>query len=216
MQFFEETLTNLKHIFKVAPRVAAYDLHPGYMSTRMAMASGIEHKIGVQHHHAHIASCMAENHLQGKVLGVALDGTGLGPTARFGAANFCLQILPASPAGHIFETSCCPGVTRRCGSRGAWRSATCGMLLGNSYPPSSRCFQQIDEKQVALVDAMLSRRIQTVETSSCGRLFDAVCGAFGLGLGGDLRGPGGHCAGGGGRAFGSTSATTSRFKRASR
>ena len=69
MQFFEETLANLKHIFRVVPRAAVYDLHPGYMSTRMALASGIERKIGVQHHHAHIASCMAENYLQGRVLG---------------------------------------------------------------------------------------------------------------------------------------------------
>src|SRR5258708_22473989 len=54
MQFFEETLANLKHVFKVAPRVAAYDLHPGYISTRMALASGIEHRRGVQHTHVHI------------------------------------------------------------------------------------------------------------------------------------------------------------------
>ena len=90
MQFFEETLAKLKHLFKVAPRAAAYDLHPGYMSTRMAMASGIEHKIGVQHHHAHIASCMAENHLHGKVIGVALDGTGFGTDGRIWGGEFLL------------------------------------------------------------------------------------------------------------------------------
>ena len=77
MRFFEETLDRMKHVFRVVPRAAAYDLHPGYMSTRMAAASGIPRRIGVQHHHAHIASCMAENHLRGRVLGVALDGTGL-------------------------------------------------------------------------------------------------------------------------------------------
>ncbi len=101
MQFFEETLTNLKHIFRVVPRAAVYDLHPGYMSTRMALASGIERKIGVQHHHAHIASCMAENHLRGRVLGVAMDGTGFGTDGtvwggEFLRCRFCRLYSPGT------------------------------------------------------------------------------------------------------------------------
>ena len=63
--FFEETLANLKKLFRVVPRAVAYDLHPGYLSTKYALGlEGLE-KIGVQHHHAHIASCMAENGLSG-------------------------------------------------------------------------------------------------------------------------------------------------------
>ena len=81
-QFFEETLARMKHLFRVEPRAVAHDLHPGYWSTRMALASAIERKIGVQHHHAHIASCMAENHLRGKVIGVAFDGTGYGTDGK--------------------------------------------------------------------------------------------------------------------------------------
>ncbi len=88
MRFFEETLDRMKHVFRVAPRAVAYDLHPGYMSTRMALASGIARRIGVQHHHAHIASCMAENHLRGRVLGVALDGTGFGTDGRIWGGEF--------------------------------------------------------------------------------------------------------------------------------
>ena len=89
-QFFEETLSNIKHLFKVEPRAVAYDLHPNYTSTRMALASGIESKIGVQHHHAHIASCMAENHLRGKVIGVAFDGTGFGTDGRIWGGEFLI------------------------------------------------------------------------------------------------------------------------------
>ncbi len=80
--FFEETLANLKKLFRVEPRAVAYDLHPNYMSSRFALKLPLEQKVGVQHHHAHIASCMAENHLRGKVIGVAFDGTGYGTDAK--------------------------------------------------------------------------------------------------------------------------------------
>ncbi len=80
--FFEETLANLKKLFRVTPRAVAYDLHPGYLSTKYALElEGLE-KIGVQHHHAHIASCMAENGLTGEVIGVAIGWHGIRPGRR--------------------------------------------------------------------------------------------------------------------------------------
>ena len=86
--FFEETLANLKKLFRVEPRAVAHDLHPGYLSTQYALrVPGLE-KIGVQHHHAHIASCMAENGLRGKVIGVALDGTGYGTDGQIWGGEF--------------------------------------------------------------------------------------------------------------------------------
>src|SRR6202035_722093 len=92
-------LAKMKHLFKVAPRAAAYDLHPGYMSTRMALGSDITRRIGVQHHHAHIASCMAENHLRGNVIGVAFDGTGFGTDGRIWGGEF----LVADFAGFVLR-----------------------------------------------------------------------------------------------------------------
>ena len=86
--FFEETLANLKKLFRVEPRAVAYDLHPNYMSSRFALKLPLERKIGVQHHHAHIASCMAENHLRGKVIGVAFDGTGYGTDGKIWGGEF--------------------------------------------------------------------------------------------------------------------------------
>ena len=65
-----------------------YDLHPQYMSTQFAQRLPLEPKIGVQHHHAHIASCMAENHLSGKVIGVAFDGTGYGTDGKIWGGEF--------------------------------------------------------------------------------------------------------------------------------
>jgi hydrogenase maturation protein HypF len=180
MRFFEETLSNLKQVFKVTPRAAAFDLHPGYMSTRMAMASGIEQRIGVQHHHAHIASCMAENHLQGRVLGVALDGTGFGTDGRIWGGEFLLADFAGFTRQAHFRNVLLPGGDAAV--RQPWRMALSYLrdTFGQQIPADLKCFQRIDERQIALVDAMLGRRIQTVETSSCGRLFDAVAALLGI------------------------------------
>jgi len=174
MRFFEETLSNLKHIFNVTPRAAAYDLHPNYMSTRMAMASGMQRKIGVQHHHAHIASCMAENHLRGKVLGVALDGTGYGMDGKVWGGEFLEADFGGFTRRAHFRNVLLPGGDAAV--RQPWRMARSYLrdTFGSHIPSGLQCFQGIGEKQLALVDTMLARQIQTVETSSCGRLFDAV------------------------------------------
>jgi hydrogenase maturation protein HypF len=180
MQFFEETLSNLKHIFRVMPRAAVYDLHPGYMSTRMALASGIEHKIGVQHHHAHIASCMAENHLRGRVLGVAMDGTGFGTDGRVWGGEFLVADFAGFTRRAHLRNVLLPGGDAAV--RQPWRMALSHLrdVFGQDIPGELQCFRAIDERQVALVDTMLTRRIQTVETSSCGRLFDAVAALLGV------------------------------------
>jgi hydrogenase maturation protein HypF len=179
--FFEETLANLKKLFRVEPRAVAYDLHPQYMSSRFALKLPLEHKIGVQHHHAHIASCMAENHLRGKVIGVAFDGTGYGADAKIWGGEF----LVADFAGferraHLRYVPMAGGDTA---VRQPWRMALSYVrdTFGpGSPPPGLRFLQSIPEKQVDLVDAMLLRGINSVETSSSGRLFDAVASLINL------------------------------------
>jgi hydrogenase maturation protein HypF len=180
MQFFEETLANLRHIFKVTPSAVAYDLHPNYLSTRMAMRSGIERKIGVQHHHAHIASCMAENQLQGRVLGVALDGTGYGSDGKIWGFEFLsADFADFTRRAHLRNVPL-PGGDAAV--RHPWRMALSYLRdsCGQGIPGGLTCFRTIPEKQLALVEKMLAEQIQTVETSSCGRLFDAVAALLGL------------------------------------
>ena len=173
--FFEETLANLKKLFRVEPRAVAYDLHPNYMSSRFALKMPLEQKIGVQHHHAHIASCMAENHLSGKVIGVAFDGTGYGTDAKIWGGEF----LVADFAG--FERRAhlryVPMVGGDAAVRQPWRMALSYLrdtFGARPLPSGIRFLENIPEKQVGLVDAMLLRGINSVDTSSCGRLFDAV------------------------------------------
>jgi hydrogenase maturation protein HypF len=180
MQFFEETFSHLKQILNVTPRAAAYDLHPGYMSTRMALASAIPRKIGVQHHHAHIASCMTENYLDGKVLGVAMDGTGYGTDGKVWGGEFLVADFSGFTRRAHFRNVLLPGGDAAV--RQPWRMARSYLrdTFGNQIPAELNCFQGINERQVRLVDTMLAERIQTVETSSCGRLFDAVASLLGI------------------------------------
>jgi hydrogenase maturation protein HypF len=174
MRFFDETLAKMKRLFKVEPRAIAHDLHPNYMSTRMALASPIQRKIGVQHHHAHIASCMAENHLHGQVIGVAFDGTGYGTDGRIWGGEFLVAGYAAfTRAGHLSNVLL-PGGDAAV--RQPWRMALSYLrdAFGDEWPCELPCFRSIPAHQIAIVDSMLSRRFNTVETSSCGRLFDAV------------------------------------------
>jgi hydrogenase maturation protein HypF len=182
LRFFEETLANLTNLFRVEPQAVAYDLHPNYMSTRFALALPMEHKIGVQHHHAHIASCMAENHLRGKVIGVALDGTGYGTDGKIWGGEFLIADYAGFERRAHLRYVALPGGDAAV--RQPWRMALSylrGTFGIGPLPETLDFLQGVPEKQFALVDAMITRRIQTIETSSCGRLFDAVAALVGLG-----------------------------------
>ena len=179
--FFQETLANLKKLFRVTPQAVAYDLHPRYMSSRFARELPIEHKIGVQHHHAHIASCMAENHLGGKVIGVAFDGTGYGTDGAIWGGEF----LVADFAGFVRHAhlSYVPLPGGDAAVRQPWRMALSYVrdCFGcDPLPNALPFFHSIPQKRIAVVDAMLTRSINTLPTSSCGRLFDAVASLTGI------------------------------------
>ncbi len=177
--FFEETLANLRKLLRVEPRAVAYDLHPTYLSTRFALRLPLERKIGVQHHHAHVASCMAENHLRGKVIGVALDGTGYGTDGKIWGG----EILVANLAG--FERRAhlryVPLPGGDAAVRQPWRMAL--SYLRDTFGDASPALfgKQIPQHEMTLVNTMVARRIHAPETSSCGRLFDAVAAMLGLG-----------------------------------
>jgi hydrogenase maturation protein HypF len=185
MQFFEETLAKMQRLFHITPHAVAYDLHPQTMSTRMALASGIERKIAVQHHHAHIASCMAENHLAGDVIGVAFDGTGYGTDGKIWGGEFLIANLTGfTRCAHLRYVPLPGGDTA---VRQPWRMALSyfwdAFGLRDAFGtqvPDIGCLRAISPKHIDIVTAMIANGIQTVETSSCGRLFDAVAALVGL------------------------------------
>lgn len=172
--FFEETLAHMKRFFRVDPRVVAYDLHPGYLSTRFALEMGDVRKIGVQHHHAHIASCMAENGLRGKVIGVALDGTGYGTDGRIWGGEFLVCDYTAFERRAHFRYV--PLAGGDAAVRQPWRSALSYLrdTFGTQVPAAMPLFRRVPVRVRLVAESMLARGVNTVRTSSCGRLFDAV------------------------------------------
>ncbi|HYL73865.1 MAG TPA: carbamoyltransferase HypF [Bryobacteraceae bacterium] len=181
LRFYRETLERMKELFRIEPRIVAYDLHPMYLSTKLALElSGVE-KVGVQHHHAHIASCMAENGIEGKVIGVAFDGTGFGTDGKIWGGEF----LVADFAGferraHLRYIALAGGDTA---VREPWRLGlsylldTFGTKAADLDLPLLR---GIPAKKIAAVRSMIERGINTVPTSACGRLFDAVAAIIGV------------------------------------
>ena len=181
LEFFRETLEQMKRLFRVKPRVAAYDLHPGYLSTRFALElDGVE-KIGVQHHHAHVAACMAENHLSGKVIGVAFDGTGYGTDGHIWGGEFLIADLADFERRAHFRYVPLAGGDQAI--REPWRAALSYLMetFGAERPWLDLPLgHEIPAKKLEFVETMIRRRVNTVQTSSCGRLFDAVASILGL------------------------------------
>ena len=179
--FFEETLANLKKLFRVEPRAVAHDLHPGYLSTQYALRVPDLEKIGVQHHHAHIASCMAENGLRGKVIGVALDGTGYGTDGQIWGGEFLVADYGGfERRAHLRYVPLAGGDAA---VRQPWRPALA--YLADTYGaaaefPELAIWRDVPESQRKLVRGMIAQRVNTIDTSSCGRLFDAVAAIVGL------------------------------------
>jgi hydrogenase maturation protein HypF len=169
--FFEETLGNLKKLFRVTPRAVAYDLHPGYLSTRFALALPDLEQIGVQHHHAHIASCMAENGLSGQVIGVAFDGTGYGTDGAIWGGEFLVAgYARFERRAHLRYVPLAGGDAA---VRQPWRSAL-------AYLGPEADIPGVPETHLRVVRKMIAAGTNTVQTSSCGRLFDAVAAIIGL------------------------------------
>jgi hydrogenase maturation protein HypF len=173
--FFEETLERMKRLFRVTPTAVAHDMHPGYLSTRLARSMEGVMAIGVQHHHAHVASCMAENGVRERVIGVAMDGTGYGEDgAIWGAEFLSADLVSFRRRAHFRYVPLAGGDTA---VRQTWRPALAYLRDAGLDDDALR---GVDERQRAFVASMIEHGIQTVPTSSAGRLFDAVASILGV------------------------------------
>ncbi len=178
--FFEEAIEHLQRILEITPVAVAYDLHPGYFSTRWALEqSGLPH-IGVQHHHAHIASCMAENHLEGRVIGIALDGTGYGTDGRIWGGEVLLADYSGfERAAHLAYV---PMPGGEAAVREPWRMAVSYLVrhFGCDFVRDLPLVADVSPKNLNVLFRMMEQGINSPLTSSCGRLFDAVAALAGV------------------------------------
>jgi hydrogenase maturation protein HypF len=179
--FFQETIEHLSRILEIEPQAIAYDLHPGYLSTQWALQQSNAKLIGVQHHHAHVASCMAENHLENKVIGFSLDGTGYGTDGHIWGG----EVLVADFAGfdRAFHFDYVPLPGGAAAIHEPWRMAL--SYLHHHYGADLWALDipflnALDHKKADLVLQMVNRKLNSPLTSSCGRLFDAVAALLGI------------------------------------
>jgi hydrogenase maturation protein HypF len=175
LQFFEESLRHLMHTFEIEPQTVVHDLHPGYLSTswakRWAGERGLR-LIGVQHHHAHIAGCMAEHSLQGPVIGLALDGTGYGTDGRIWGGEVLICSLDKFERFAHLDYVPMPGGDKAV--REPWRMAF-GHLLAAGFPDAEvRELVGASEEESRVIARMVERQVNAPLTSSLGRLFDAA------------------------------------------
>lgn len=184
LEFFKESIASFKKMFRIKPEIIACDLHPDYLSTRyaeeMKVKKGLK-VVKVQHHHAHIVSCMAENNIKEKVIGVAYDGTGYGDDANIWGGEFLLcDFKKYSRVGHL-KYYPLPGGDKAIVE--PWRMAY--SYLFSIYGSKAKTLdidfiRRMDGNSLSIIEKMIDKNINSPLTSSCGRLFDAVSSIIGI------------------------------------
>ena len=178
---FEEGIEHFKRIFNIEPTLIAYDLHPEYLATKYALSVQDIPKIGVQHHHAHIVSCMIDNEIDGEVIGVSFDGTGYGTDGRIWRGEFLICDYGGfKRVGHL-EYIPLPG-----GEKAViepWRMAASILYKiynNNMLDLDINFIKELDRDKWATIKTMIDKGIISPMTSSTGRLFDAVSALVGI------------------------------------
>ncbi len=173
------TYDAFRHLFRVTPSVVARDLHPQYLSTRLAAELGIDRVIAVQHHHAHIAAVAGEHGVADPVIGVAFDGTGYGDDGHTWGA----EILVADLTGYrrVAQLKYAPLPGGDVAARSPWRVALGYRSLAPEHADAfSLAHRGVDPRTVRLVEQQIAAAVNTPLASSMGRLFDAAAAVLGV------------------------------------
>ena len=180
LRSFEASVEQMKTFIGVEPRVVAHDLHPDYFSTRFAEGLSGVRLIGVQHHHAHIGSAIAEHALEGPVVGVAYDGTGFGTDGTSWGGEIMIATLTGYRRFATFRPIALAGGDKAI--RQVWRIALA--LLDDAFENAPidglPLFREIETRSIESVRMMIERGFNSPRARGVGRYFDAL-GAIGLG-----------------------------------
>jgi hydrogenase maturation protein HypF len=178
---FVDSIDHFKGLLGVTPEVVAHDLHPAYRSTVYAKTlDGVE-RVGVQHHHAHIASCLADNGVDRRVIGVAWDGTGYGVDGHVWGGEFLIADLTDFVRAGRFDLVPMPGGDAAI--REPWRMAAAFLktAYGDAMATLDLAFvRRLDPTAWRTLSRAIDRGLNVPLTSSAGRLFDAVASLLGL------------------------------------
>ncbi len=185
LRSFTEGIEHFERLFEVAPEVVAHDLHPEYLSTKYALDCGLEQLIGVQHHHAHLAACLAEHGEPGPAVGAIFDGTGYGLDGTVWGGELLLGDLEDfRRAGSLLPVRL-PGGARAI--REPWRMACAWLSVCEAdedgerdpeIPPALRA--GVADRAWRQVAQLVRTGVHAPMTTSMGRLFDAVGALCGL------------------------------------
>jgi hydrogenase maturation protein HypF len=182
---YMDSIEHLRQLFEVEPKVVACDFHPGYLSTQYALSRPAERVIQIQHHWAHIASVLVEHNLVGPVIGIECDGTGYGTDgAIWGCECMIASLTDFERFGHL-------AYYRLAGADAASKEAI-RPLLGLLKKTHGEDFDieefrwllepvEPDTNRQNIILEQIEKEVNTVETSSLGRVFDAVAAMVGLG-----------------------------------
>lgn len=180
----EAATTRMERLLEIQPDIIVGDMHPGYNTSEMAGVIAEREGVPVmevQHHHAHMVSCMAENEYEGTALGVTFDGTGYGPDGTIWGGEFLL----GDESGYERVGSIAPFIHAGgdIASKEGWRIAYSMISTALGSEAASRIGETLglgDEKGRQSIDFMLGNNINTVKSTSAGRLFDAVSAVLGI------------------------------------
>jgi hydrogenase maturation protein HypF len=179
LEHWNAALSAYRTLFRLEPEVAVRDLHPGYLSTRLAGDLGLERIIAVQHHHAHIAAVLAEHGETQPVVGVAFDGTGYGADGHVWGAEFLVADLTGyRRVGHL-RYARLPGGDLA--AREPWRSALGYLALEPAAAGAfTHALARIPDGTRSIALQQIARRLNAPLASSLGRLFDAAAAVLGV------------------------------------
>jgi hydrogenase maturation protein HypF len=182
--FYCDAVSRFSKLFRFKPSLVACDLHPDYLSTGYAEKFSSELKVPllrIQHHHAHIASCMAENGLEEEVIGISLDGTGYGTDGNIWGGEFMIADLNNLKRYSHFDYIPLPGGDKAVDE--PWRIAFSYIYkyMGDKFDYESLpLFRSVGHKKLSIVKDMIDRKVNVPLSSGAGRLFDAVSAIIGL------------------------------------
>jgi hydrogenase maturation protein HypF len=175
LDFFRESLDHLMRTFEIEPECVAHDLHPGYLSTQWAKEWAQERRlplVAVQHHHAHVAACMAEHGVAGEVIGLSLDGTGYGTDGRIWGGEVLISRLDGFDRFAHLDYVPMPG--GEAAIHEPWRMALGHLIAAGLTTEEAQELVGASDQEARLQARMIQRSLNSPLTSSCGRLFDAV------------------------------------------